>query len=411
LHYIAGLGETARTSCSSCRRDRTLGCVLDASSLGREYVLHTDGLSREPPLGGCVQDLNEADVGLIDGPRRFCWLVESLVDCAVALVDANGRILSWNRGAQLITGYSPREAIGTHLKLCCGLDKASWRAEAQALETGLPNGPLEINGWRTRKDGSKYWSSAVLTPVCDEAGKKRGFVELSRDITQRKRIDDRLRHAQEQLAEAEQLAQLGSWEWDLIEDRVWWSDELYRIFGVAPNQSPPSYQALLERIHPADRARLDSMVQRIVGDPGSFRMQVRILRPDKRVRVLQSRGEVLVDAAGRAITIVGTAQDITDLNQAQHALGSSADELGPRAAELRARARDNEPNHPPNAAGLTARQQEVLALVAEGLENRAIARRLVVSETTVKSHLREILRRLDAANRTEAVARYLREAT
>jgi PAS domain S-box-containing protein len=359
-----------------------------------------------------VEDEKKADIGLIGGARRFDWLVESLVDCAVALVDQNGRVLSWNRGAQLITGYSPREAIGTHLNRCCGLDTAAWRVESQALETGLPVGPLEIDGWRTRKDGSKYWSNAVLTPVRDDAGAKRGFVELSRDITQRKHIDDRLRRAQEQLAEAEQLAQLGSWERDLIEDRVWWSDELYRIFGLAPDQSPPSYQALLERIHPDDRAHFDHTIQRAVADRGSFRMQIRILRPDKRVRVLQSRGEVLVDAAGQAIKIVGTAQDITEVIEAEYVLPHSSDELGRHAAEMRGRARsDHEPNTPPTTAELTARQQEVLALVAEGLANRAIARRLVVSETTIKSHLREILRRLDAANRTEAVARYLQEAT
>ena len=356
-----------------------------------------------------MQDDNEGDVGLSAGARRFDWLVESLLDCAVALVDANARVLSWNRGAQLITGYSPREAIGTRLSQCCGPDLAAWRAESDALASGLRDGPLEINGWRTRKDGSKYWANAVLTPVRDDAGVKRGFVELSRDVTQGKHIDDRLRHAQEQLAEAEQLAHLGSWERDLIEDRVWWSDELYRIFGLAPDRSPPSYQALLERIHPDDRAHLDDTVQRAVADRGSFRMQIRILRPDRRLRVLHSRGEVLVDAAGQAIKIVGTAQDMTELTEAQNALARSSDELLRRAAELRGRAGGD--HDPPTGVELTARQKEVLALVAEGLANRAIAQRLVVSETTIKSHLREILRRLDAANRAEAVSRYLQEAT
>ena len=359
-----------------------------------------------------MEDENKADAGLGSGAHRFEWLVESLLDRAVALVDANGRVLSWNRGAQLITGYSPREAIGTRLNRCCGLDTAAWRAESQALETGLPEGPLEIDGWRTRKDGSKYWSNAVLTAVRDDSGVNRGFVELSRDITQHKHIDDQLRRNQEQLADAEQLAQLGSWERDVTEDRVWWSDELYRIFGLAPEQSPPSYQALLERIHPDDRAHLDYTIQRAVAERGSFRMQIRIMRGDKRVRVLQSRGEVLVDAAGRTTKIVGTAQDITELTEAQHPLARSSDEPGRGAAELRGRTRsDHEPNTHPTTAELTARQQEVLALVAEGLANRAIAQRLVVAETTIKSHLREILRRLDVANRTEAVARYLQEAT
>jgi PAS domain S-box-containing protein len=359
-----------------------------------------------------VHEESQAEVGLDGGAPRFRWLVESLLDCAVALVDANGRVRSWNRGAQLITGYSPREAIGLHLHRCCGLDVAAWQEEYRALRAALPNGPLETNGWRTRKDGSKYWCSAVLSVVSDGAGRQRGFVEVSRDITERKRIDDQLRHTQEQLAEAEQLAQLGSWERDLIDDRVWWSDELYRIFGLTPDRSPPSYQALLDRIHPDDRSRLDRTVQRTLANRGSFRTQIRILRPDKRVRVLQSRGEVLVDPAGRASKIVGTAQDITELTEAQHALARSSTELSRYATELRDRAsRDRRVHGSLNTDELTARQQEVLALAAEGLGNRAIAQRLVVAETTIKSHLREILRRLGAANRTEAVAHYLQERT
>lgn len=362
--------------------------------------------------GGPVYDDNEADVGFSRGAQRFSWLVESLVDCAVALVDANGRVRSWNRGAQLITGYSSREAVGAYLHQCCGPEAAAWREESQALRTGLPNGPLELNGWRTRKDRSKYWSNAVLTTVRDGAGRRRGFVEVSRDITEDKDVDDRLRRAQEQLAEAEQLAQLGSWERDLAEDRVWWSDELYRIFGLAPDQSPPSYEALLDRIHPDDRGRLDRTVQRTLADRGSFLMRIRILRPDKRVRVLQSRGEVLVDSAGRPIKIVGTAQDITELTEAHDALARGSNELGRYAAELRDGVSHDDRLHDRHTtASLTARQHEVLALVSEGLCNRAIAQRLVVSETTIKSHLREILRRLDAANRTEAVARYLQNAT
>jgi PAS domain-containing protein len=79
-----------------------------------------------------VQDDNRSGVGQSAGARRFDWLVDSLLDCAVALVDANGRVQSWNRGAQLITGYSPREAIGTRLSRCCGPDLPAWRAESEA---------------------------------------------------------------------------------------------------------------------------------------------------------------------------------------------------------------------------------------------------------------------------------------
>ena len=132
------------------------------------------------------------------------------------------------------------------------------------------------------------------------------------------------------------------------------------------------------------------------------------IRADGRVHTLRSRGEVVVDDSGEPIRLVGIAQDITDAKLAQEALQSTSADLERRATELQQLAlrTATEPQPTPHAP-LTPRQLEILRLIAQGLTNAAIAERLVVTESTVKWHVKQILAKTASANRTEAVARVL----
>ena len=132
------------------------------------------------------------------------------------------------------------------------------------------------------------------------------------------------------------------------------------------------------------------------------------MRADGRVRTLRSQGEVVVDDAGEPIRVVAIVQDITDAKLAQEALQSTSADLERRANELQQLAlrTATEPPATPHAP-LTARQLEILRLIAQGLTNAAIAERLVVTEGTIKFHVRKILAKTNSTNRTEAVARVL----
>jgi PAS domain S-box-containing protein len=118
------------------------------------------------------------------------------------------------------------------------------------------------------------------------------------------------------LREAQSLAHIGHWEWDIRSDAVTWSDELYRIFGLTPSAENVTYAEYLRRLHPEDRAFVDGTVQRAIAERRPFAFEHRIVRPDGTERVLASRGRLSVEN-GEPIAMLGTAQDVTEQRQAE----------------------------------------------------------------------------------------------
>jgi PAS domain S-box-containing protein len=123
---------------------------------------------------------------------------------------------------------------------------------------------------------------------------------------------DALVASESRLAEAQEVAHIGSWEWTIPEDRLWWSEELHRMVGVDRASFKQSYEAFAEVLHPDDRERVDSSVRRAVEDRQPFDLEFRLVRPGGDVRTIQSRGRLVCDDQGRVIRVIGTAQDLTD---------------------------------------------------------------------------------------------------
>jgi PAS domain S-box-containing protein len=124
-----------------------------------------------------------------------------------------------------------------------------------------------------------------------------------------------------QLAEAQQLAQVGSWEWDIERNVIICSDELYRIFGLDADTFAPNYDAFLKRIHPEDRERVQRAVQSAVRSGQPFEVEHRIQRQDGGERIIHSRGKVIVNAAGRPLRMFCMGQDITKRREVEERLG------------------------------------------------------------------------------------------
>jgi hypothetical protein len=118
--------------------------------------------------------------------------------------------------------------------------------------------------------------------------------------------------ATESLAEAQALAHIGSWEWDIATDRVTWSRELYRIFGLEPRAGKLTYAKYLARVHPADRELARSQIERALETRQPFEVQHRIVLDDGTERVVHARGRVIVDSSGAPLRLVGTSQDVTE---------------------------------------------------------------------------------------------------
>jgi PAS domain S-box-containing protein len=150
-----------------------------------------------------------------------------------------------------------------------------------------------------------------------------GLVE--RRLREQRAVEEALRDREAQLAEAQRIAQLGSWEWDVPGDLIRWSDELCRLFGVPPEGFQASYQEYLGRLHPDDRGPADEVIRRAMADGAPFSLHHRVMHPDGTIRVLHGQGRVECDGDGRLVRMLGTAQDVTEARRAEQELRRQRD--------------------------------------------------------------------------------------
>jgi PAS domain S-box-containing protein len=150
-----------------------------------------------------------SDLDSISEQRRFELLVNSISDYAIYMLDRDGRIATWNPGAEGFKGYTADEIIGRHFSIFFTPEDREAGLPQRALETAAKEGRYEAEGWRLRKDGSRFWVNAILDPVYDEAGEHVGFAKITRDITDRKRAQEELEQTREALVQSQKLQALG----------------------------------------------------------------------------------------------------------------------------------------------------------------------------------------------------------
>ncbi|WIX75002.1 PAS domain S-box protein [Amycolatopsis carbonis] len=140
-------------------------------------------------FGKVTRDMTErrtAEQALRESEERFRLLVQDVVDYGIFMLDPGGRIVSWNAGAQRIKGYRAEEIIGQHFSVFYPPEEIAARKPERELETALIDGRLEDEGWRLRKDGTRFWANVVITALFDDAGNHRGFGKVTRDMTERR---------------------------------------------------------------------------------------------------------------------------------------------------------------------------------------------------------------------------------
>lgn len=269
-------------------------------------VVGTLGIGRDVTARKQAEDL------LRKSEEGFRLIAEN-VDDLIVVVDTEGRRL-YNSPSYIKILGDPEQLRGTD---GFGDIHADDRDRIRAIfrrtvETGIG----ERAQYRFHaKDGTIRYIESQGSVIKNSEGKPDKVIVVARDVTERIRIDQEIRKNQKLLAAAQQIAHIGSWEWNVVSNRITWSDELIRIFGLEPSTFDATYEGYLQRIIPEDRVYANAVITNAFQTKRSFQFEHRILVPHGGIRTLDGRGEVIVDEQGNVVRMLGTAQDITERKQ------------------------------------------------------------------------------------------------
>lgn len=222
-------------------------------------------------------------------------------------------ITSWNRGAEAIYGWSADEAVGQPARM---LRNEYPGCDAEAVHRGIAaTGQFTGEVVQTTKDDDKVHVDCRVVALTDDRGSITGWINVNRDVTEKKRAEAALQRSQQNLAQAQRIGHMGSWDWDVEHSTLFWSDELYHIFGVAAD-FPLTYASIEAMIYPDDRAMNSAKVQEVLDKGRPIDFQFRIVRPDGAIRHIEQH--IIADSAesGTPRRLIGIMQDITERKRA-----------------------------------------------------------------------------------------------
>ncbi len=156
-----------------------------------------------------ITDRQLAQLELLESERRFRRLVESVIDYAIFQLDTSGHIATWNAGAERIKGYRADEVIGQHFSRFYTEEDRVADVPQKALQTAATEGRFGAEGWRVRKDGSKFFASVIIDAIRGDDGELIGFAKVTRDITERYEAQQKLKETQEQLVASQKMEAIG----------------------------------------------------------------------------------------------------------------------------------------------------------------------------------------------------------
>ena len=260
-------------------------------------------------------------------------LADSLTDVIVE-ADLSGVVTYVSPSCRTVLGFEPHEILGRPaLEWVHEADRV--RVEREHLAIFDSPEPVTSTYRCRRNDGTIAWIESVSQQVPEpDTGEPAAVLGCCRDVTERRAVEERLRTSESMLADAQAVAHIGSWEWHVGAERITWSDELYRIFGLEPGEFVATYEAWLGRIHPEDRRLADETVRRALADRKPYRLHHRVLLDGGEVRVVLGRGRVETAPDGSVVKMVGTAQDVTGQHRVQLALAQARAELERSNREL-----------------------------------------------------------------------------
>ncbi len=254
----------------------------------------------------------QAEEALQASEEKFSKVFRTSPDSMVITSVRDGKFIEVNDSLTRVMGFTREETIGrTSIEMDIWESPEDRNRIVQMLQQQGEVHELEIkfrNKWGESRDGL---FSANLIDIADEPC----MIALTTDITERKKAEDILRMSERDLAEAQELAHVGNWRWEIIPDEVYWSDEAYRLFGVEPGEAV-DYAKYLSIVLPEDRDFIMKEVQDALDGIKPYENEHRKVRNGE-IRIHHTKGTVTQDEQGKPIRFLGVVQDITEREQAE----------------------------------------------------------------------------------------------
>ncbi len=294
--------------------------VMCADGSWRHVEVVRNNRLDDPNVGGVVINIRdvterkEAEAKLREAEERYRTLVEQIP--AVVYIDRVDEVSSaiyMSPQVEELLDYAPEDWLEDPdfwIKLLHPDDRGWVLAESQRSNgTGEP---FSAEYRMISKTGRVVWVRDEAVLMRDEVGEPMYWQGVFYDLTERKEAEEALGRSEASLAEAQRIAHIGNFEYSVEEDEARWSDELYRIFGFAPQRFVPTYKTFLRSVHPEDRDLIRRSVRGALYGEKQCAIDYRIVRSDGEVRVVRSHYEVVRDVSERAVKLVGTVHDITE---------------------------------------------------------------------------------------------------
>jgi PAS domain S-box-containing protein len=275
-------------------------------------------------LEGAKYTMIEAKSG---SHSRADLLIQSIHDYAIYMLDPSGRVTSWNAGAERLKGYTPEQVIGEHFSRFYTDDDRAAGIPDLAMRTALSQGRFEAEGWRVRRDGTRFWASVVLEPIIGDDNKHLGFAKITRDLTERKKAEEALRRSEERfrllvqgvtdyaIYMLDREGRVSSWNAGAQRFKGYQADEImghhFSRFYPEEDRAAGVPQKALEIA--ASEGRFEAEGWRVRKDGGRFWANVVI--------------DPIRDEGGELIGFTKITRDLTERKQAQEALEASREQF------------------------------------------------------------------------------------
>ena len=273
-------------------------------------------------LGYDITEQKQADKALKDSEEHLRAIFVAADNVAFVTTDLYGedaKILDFSPGAERIFGYSADEIIGRKVAILHLSDDIS---KFPSIQQHISNGKKGYSGESTlvRKSGEHFTALLTIHPRFDDSGEIVGTLGVTIDITDRKQAEEALLESESRLAVAQRIAHIGNWVWKIPKDELSWSDEIYKIFGLAEQEFAATDKAFLEFVHPDDVELQQNAVKKALNREEPYSIDHRIVLKNGEIRFVHEAAAIIFSDDGEPLQMIGTIQDITDRKRVEEEL-------------------------------------------------------------------------------------------